>query len=45
MTPLGVVIETERLRIRSLRDDDLASLVALIDNWEVARWGVGAASL
>jgi RimJ/RimL family protein N-acetyltransferase len=34
----GVVIETERLRIRSLRDDDLPDLVALIDNWEVARW-------
>ena len=34
----GVVIETARLRIRSLRDDDLADLVALIDNWEVARW-------
>jgi RimJ/RimL family protein N-acetyltransferase len=34
----GVVIETERLQIRSLRDDDLADLVALIDNWEVARW-------
>jgi RimJ/RimL family protein N-acetyltransferase len=34
----GVVIETARLRIRSLRDDDLADLVALIDNWQVARW-------
>src|SRR5260370_19189952 len=34
----GVVIETARLRIRSLRDDDLADLVALIDNWEVASW-------
>ena len=34
----GVVIETARLRIRSLRDDDLADLVALISNWEVARW-------
>jgi RimJ/RimL family protein N-acetyltransferase len=34
----GVIIETGRLRIRSLRDDDLADLVALIDNWEVARW-------
>ena len=32
------VIETARLRIRSLRDDDLAELVALIGNWEVARW-------
>src|SRR6266487_1364706 len=34
----GVVIETERLRIRSLREDDLADLVTLIGNWEVARW-------
>jgi RimJ/RimL family protein N-acetyltransferase len=34
----GIVIETARLRIRSLGDDDLADLVALIDNWEVARW-------
>src|SRR5712691_3277815 len=34
----GVVIETARLLIRSLRDDDLADLVALIDNWEVASW-------
>jgi RimJ/RimL family protein N-acetyltransferase len=24
--------------MRSLRDDDLADLVAQIDNWEVARW-------
>jgi 8-oxo-dGTP diphosphatase len=38
MTPSGIVIETARLRIRSLRDDDLAELVALIGNWEVARW-------
>ena len=34
----GVVIETERLRIRSLRDDDLPDLFALIGNWEVVRW-------
>jgi [ribosomal protein S5]-alanine N-acetyltransferase len=34
----GVMIETTRLRMRSLRDDDLADLVMLIDNWEVARW-------
>ena len=34
----GVVIETARLRLRSLRDDDLAELVALIGNWEVAPW-------
>jgi RimJ/RimL family protein N-acetyltransferase len=33
-----IVIETARLRIRSTRDDDPADLVALIDNWEVARW-------
>jgi ribosomal-protein-alanine N-acetyltransferase len=38
MTPSGVVTETERLRIRSLRDDDVAELVELIGNWEVARW-------
>jgi RimJ/RimL family protein N-acetyltransferase len=35
---LGVVIETGRLRMRSLRYDDLGDLVALINNWEVARW-------
>jgi 8-oxo-dGTP diphosphatase len=34
----GVVIDTARLRIRALRDDDLADLVTLIGNWEVARW-------
>jgi RimJ/RimL family protein N-acetyltransferase len=34
----GVTIETARLRLRSLRDDDLAELVDLIGNWEVARW-------
>jgi RimJ/RimL family protein N-acetyltransferase len=33
-----VVIETARLRIRSYRDDDLADLVALAGNWEIARW-------
>src|SRR5260370_19828375 len=36
--PVGVVIETARLRLRLLRDDDLADLVALIGNWEVAQW-------
>src|SRR5260370_21341556 len=36
--PVGVVIETARLSLRSLRDDDLAELVALIGNWEVVRW-------
>jgi RimJ/RimL family protein N-acetyltransferase len=34
----GFMIETTRLRIRSLRDDDLPDLVMLINNWEVARW-------
>jgi len=34
----GLAIETVRLRIRSLHHDDLADLVALIDNWEIARW-------
>ena len=34
----GVVIETRRLRMRSLRHDDLGGLVTLINNWEVARW-------
>jgi 8-oxo-dGTP diphosphatase len=33
-----VIIETERLRIRAHRDDDLADLVALAGNWEIARW-------
>jgi RimJ/RimL family protein N-acetyltransferase len=32
------VIETDRLRIRALRGDDLTNLVALINNWEIARW-------
>src|SRR5215510_16102762 len=31
------VIETERLRMRAHRDDDLADLVALAGNWEIAR--------
>ena len=34
----GVVIETGRLRMRAHRDDDLADLVALAGNWEIARW-------
>ena len=34
----GVVIETARLRMRAHRDDDLADLVALAGNWEIARW-------
>jgi hypothetical protein len=33
-----VVIQTARLRMRSYRVDDLADLVALAGNWEVARW-------
>jgi RimJ/RimL family protein N-acetyltransferase len=38
MTTSGIVIETERLRLRRLRDDDLDELVSLIGNWEVVRW-------
>jgi len=34
----GVIIETERLRIRAHRDGDLGDLVALAGNWEIARW-------
>jgi RimJ/RimL family protein N-acetyltransferase len=34
----GVIIETERLRMRAHRDDDLANLVMLAGNWEIARW-------
>jgi N-methylhydantoinase B len=34
----SVVIETARLRLRSLRDDELAALLELIGDWEVARW-------
>ena len=33
-----MVIETGRLRMRSLRARDLADLVSLINNWEIARW-------
>jgi hypothetical protein len=32
------VIETGRLRMRSLCSGDLADLVTLAGNWEVARW-------
>jgi RimJ/RimL family protein N-acetyltransferase len=32
------VIETHRLRMRALRGDDLTELVALINNWQIARW-------
>ena len=34
----GLIIETQRLRMRAHRDDDLADLVALAGNWEIARW-------
>ncbi|HEV2100944.1 MAG TPA: GNAT family N-acetyltransferase [Stellaceae bacterium] len=34
----GISIETKRLRLRPLRDDDLADLLALIGDWEVVRW-------
>ena len=33
-----MVIETGRLRMRSLRARDLVDLVSLINNWEIARW-------
>src|SRR5437868_7545949 len=36
--PPGVMIETSRLRMRSLRDDDHVDLVGLAGNWLVARW-------
>ena len=36
--PTGVVIETERLLFRAYHDDDLAEMVALAGNWEVACW-------
>ena len=32
------MIETTRLRMRLLRNDDLVDLVSLAGNWEVARW-------
>jgi hypothetical protein len=31
-------METERLQMRAHRDGDLADLVALAGNWEIARW-------
>jgi RimJ/RimL family protein N-acetyltransferase len=34
----SVVIEAERLLLRSYRDEDLADLVALAGNWQVACW-------
>jgi RimJ/RimL family protein N-acetyltransferase len=38
MSTAGIVSETARLRLRAHRDDDLAEMVALIGNWQVARW-------
>jgi len=38
MTPPRPVIETARLRLRPFRDADLAELVRLINDWQVARW-------
>lgn len=37
-TATSVVLETPRLRLRSLRDDDLPDLVSLISDWAVVRW-------
>jgi ribosomal-protein-alanine N-acetyltransferase len=37
----GVVVETERPRLRAYGDDDHAELVTLIGNWEVSRWLTG----
>jgi len=34
----GVVIETSRLGMRALHDGDLADLVTLANNWQVACW-------
>ncbi|MGC2202149.1 MAG: GNAT family N-acetyltransferase [Stellaceae bacterium] len=34
----GIVIETRRLQLRSFRNSDLAGLVRLINNWEIAGW-------
>ncbi|MBV8493040.1 MAG: GNAT family N-acetyltransferase [Alphaproteobacteria bacterium] len=34
----SAVLESARLRLRPFRDADLADLVRLIGNWEVARW-------
>jgi RimJ/RimL family protein N-acetyltransferase len=36
--PMCGVIETNQLRLRSYREDDLSDLVRLVGNWEVARW-------
>src|SRR5947207_6325521 len=34
----GITIETGRLRLRCLSDNDLNDLVGLVGNWQVARW-------
>jgi hypothetical protein len=34
----SIVIGTARLRMRAHPDDDLADLVVLAGDWEVARW-------
>jgi len=34
----AIVLETPRLRLRCLRDGDLAALVSLAGDWQVARW-------
>ena len=33
-----VILETARLRLRPFRDEDLAELVGLADDWAVAQW-------
>lgn len=38
MSPPGIVIATARLRLRPFYDSDLADLVGLIGDWDVARW-------
>jgi [ribosomal protein S5]-alanine N-acetyltransferase len=38
VAPFGVVIDTARLRLRAHHEDDLPEMVALIGNWQVARW-------
>jgi RimJ/RimL family protein N-acetyltransferase len=35
---METLIETARLHIRCYHDDDLAALVVLADDWEVAQW-------
>jgi 8-oxo-dGTP diphosphatase len=38
MTSSGTIIATARLRLRLFHDSDLADLVALIGDWDIARW-------